>query len=119
MNSIKTGVTSRHTLTKPAILDSWLRQYNRRVAVYGIPVGDTLEKRAIAVAAMRNLPPPCEVIWAGDNSDDSINEVADRINALLDGKLPNGVTVEGWGERMSMHRGRIVQINVDLEEVAR
>ena len=101
----------------PAILDSWFREYDKRVAVFGIPVGDSPEKLEMAVSAMRDLPSPCEVHWVEDNSNSSISEIAEQVVALLNGKPPVGVTKTGWKGRVRKHRERKPRFNVSLEEV--
>jgi phosphoribosylcarboxyaminoimidazole (NCAIR) mutase len=101
----------------PAVLDSWFREFYNPVAVLGIPVGDTPERLEPAVSAMRDLPSPCEVHWASDNSDSSICGIAEQVAVLLDGRPPDGVAEAGWSERLRKHRERLPQTNVDLEEV--
>ncbi len=101
----------------PAILDSWFREFSKAVAVFGIPVGDTPEKLEPAVSAMSDLPLPCEVHWASDNSDSAICGITEQIVTLLGGRPPEGVTGTGWNERLRKHRERRPQIDVNLEEV--
>jgi len=95
----------------PAVLDSWFRDLGKHVVIWGIPVSDKPEEIEVTVSAMRDLPSPCLVHWAPDNSDESIQEVAKAAVGYANGtSVPKGESSADWQRRLDDHRSRTPRI---------
>jgi len=102
----------------PAILVSWLLEFRKNIPVWGVPVGNNPKELEVAVSAMRDVPPPCNVLWMPDNTDESLIIVAQGMTDLvLRGVRPEGWSTDEWMARLRKLDEKPAEININLEEV--
>lgn len=103
----------------PAVMDSFFRELKKHVVIFGIPVGDTPEKLAPAISAMRDVPAPVRVHWFPDSSEESIRSAAAQAVGFASGRfVPEGETKSDWEMRQAQHWTQSSRINIRLEDLS-
>jgi phosphoribosylcarboxyaminoimidazole (NCAIR) mutase len=88
----------------PAVMASWLLHFGNHVAIWGIPIGDTREKRQSAFSAMHDVPGPCLVHAMPDDSDESIERAVKEALGYIHGTFtPGGERDQDWEARLALH----------------
>jgi phosphoribosylcarboxyaminoimidazole (NCAIR) mutase len=104
----------------PAVLASHFLRLGVQLVIFGIPVGDSLEKLQMAYSAMHDLPLPLFIHSVPDHSKELVEEVTTKAVGYINGTIPSielGESEGEWQSRLTSFRNSIPRMNVDINHL--